>query len=339
MRSVTRQCVTCKRHCIKPSDQLLGQLPAERVTPASTFDKVSVDYAGPFQIKYGHVRKPTVLKAYICLFVCLAVKAVHLELVSDLTAEAFIAALRQFVARHGCPSLIWSDHGTNFVGANRELREFNVFLSSQIMQGAISEFCSSHNIEWKYIPERSPHFGGLWESAVKSVKNHLKRIVSPVKLTFEEFLTQIEACLNSRPLIPNNSADDDGIEVLTPGHFLIGKPVTALPDPQISYRAVSLLRRWHLCQCLVHHFCQRWENEYLSSMNKLSKWKYPSRNMAIGDIVILQESGTVPTKWPLGRILQTHPGQDNLVRVVTLKTAQGIYKRPVSKIAVLLPVD
>ena len=159
VRSVTRQCVTCKRHCVKPNVQLLGQLPAERVTPASTFDKVGVDYAGPFQIKYGHVRKPTVLKAYICLFVCLAVKAVHLELVSDLTAEAFIAALRRFVARRGCPSLIWSDHGTNFVGANRELREFHTFLSNRIIQGATSEFCSSHNIEWKYIPERSPHYG------------------------------------------------------------------------------------------------------------------------------------------------------------------------------------
>ena len=157
VRSVTRQCVTCKRQCVKPTDQLLGQLPAERVTPASTFDKVGVDYAGPFQIKFGHVRKPTVLKAYICLFVCLAVKAVHLELVSDLTAEAFIAALRRFVARRGCPSLIWSDHGTNFVGANRELREFHTFLSNRITQGATSEFCSSHNIEWKYIPERSPH--------------------------------------------------------------------------------------------------------------------------------------------------------------------------------------
>ena len=177
---------------------------------------------------------------------------------------------------------------------------------------------------------------------MKSVKTHLKRIVSPVKLTFEEFatvLTQVEACLNSRPLIPINSTDDDGIEVLTPGHFLIGKPVTALPDPQISYRAVSLLRRWHLCQCLVRHFWQRWENEYLSSINKLNKWRYPTRNVAVGNIVILQESGTVPTKWPLGRVVRTHPGQDNLVRVVTLKTAQGTYKRPVSKIAVLLPVD
>ena len=118
------------------------------------------------------------------------------------------------------------------------------------------------------------------------MKNHLKRIVSPVKLTFEEFttvLTQVEACLNSRPLIPIDSTDDDGIEVLTPGHFLIGKPVTAILDPQISYRAVSLLRRWHLCQCLVRHFWQRWENEYLS---KLNKWRYPTRNVAVGDIVV-----------------------------------------------------
>ena len=113
VRSITRQCVTCKCHSVRPHNQLLGQLPLERVTPASVFERVGLDYAGPFQIKYGCVRKPTVVKAYICLFVCLTVKAVHLELVSDLTTEAFIAALRRFLARRGYPSLLWSDHGTN----------------------------------------------------------------------------------------------------------------------------------------------------------------------------------------------------------------------------------
>jgi hypothetical protein len=174
---------------------------------------------------------------------------------------------------------------------------------------------------------------------VKSVKNHLKRVVSPVKLTFEELSTiliQVEACLNSRPLVPINSPDDDGIEVLTPGHFLIGKPITALPDP---HKSMSVLCRWHLCQCLVRPFWQRWQNEYLSSINRYNKWKHPSRNVAPGDVVVLQESGIAPTKWPLGRVLETHPGQDNLVRVVTVKTAQGVYTRPVSKIAVLLPMD
>ena len=176
----------------------------------------------------------------------------------------------------------------------------------------------------------------------KSTKTHLARVVASVKLTFEEFstiLTQVEACLNSRPLTSMSTADDDGIEVLTPGHFLIGKPLAALPDPSFSYRSISLLRRWHLCQNLVRHFWQRWCKEYLSIINRYNKWHNPTRNVVVGDIVMLQESGTVPTKWPLGRVIETHPGKDNLVRVVTVKTAQGIYKRPVSKVAVLLPND
>ena len=101
VRSITRQCITCRRHSVKPHNQQMGQLPIERVTVAAPFERSGVDYAGPFLIKYGHVRKPTIVKTYICLFVCLAVKAVHLELVSDMTTEAFIAALRRFIARRG----------------------------------------------------------------------------------------------------------------------------------------------------------------------------------------------------------------------------------------------
>ena len=340
VRSVVRKCVTCRRQFIKPQPQMMGQLPIERITPDSVFERVGVDYAGPFLVKYGSVRKPTVVKTYLCVFVSLTVKAVHLELVSDLTSEAFIAALRRFVARRGYPSLLWSDHGTNFVGANRELREFNLFLENQTTQGIISEFCSARNIEWKFIPEHSPHFGGLWESTVKSVKTHLRRVVGTVKLTFEELttvFTQIEACLNSRPLVSINSHNDDGIEVLTPGHFLIGRPLTSLPDPEISYRSVSLLGRWHLCQSLVRHFWSRWSSEYLSTLNKYGKWHHPVKNISIGDIVVVREDGTVPSFWPLAKVVQTYPGKDGLVRVVDVKTSKGTYKRPVTKVAVLLP--
>ena len=126
------------------------------------------------------VRKPTIVKAYICLFVSLTVKAVHLEVVSNLTSEALVATLRRFVARRGCPTLIWSDNGTNFVGANHELKEMYEFLSRKDVRDAIANSCVSLGVEWKFIPEHSPHFGGLWEAAVKSMKKHLRRVVGDI---------------------------------------------------------------------------------------------------------------------------------------------------------------
>ena len=164
----------------------MGQLPMERVTPDSVFDRVGVDYAGPVCIKYGHVRKPTVVEAYVCVFVSMSVKAVHLELVSDLTTEAFVACLRRFIARRGKPSLIWNDHGTNFIGAARQLKELYKFLQERKITDIITDFCSTQCIVWDFIPEHAPHFGGLWESAVGSMKKHLSRIVGNVKLTFKE---------------------------------------------------------------------------------------------------------------------------------------------------------
>ena len=173
------------------------------------------------------------------------------------------------------------------------------------------------------------------------MKIHLRYVVSTHKLTFEEFttiLTQVESCLNSRPLVPLQ-CDEDGIEALTPGHFLIGKLPEAIPDPAFSYRTLSLLWRWHLCQALVRHFWQRWSTEYISSLRHYTKWHHPTRNVQVGDVVILQEDNMVPTKWPLAKVIQTHTGKDGLVRVVTIKTPTGTYKRPVTKITLLLPSD
>ena len=320
----------------------MGQLPIERLTPGPVFDKTGIDFAGPVQTKYAHSRKPVIVKSYVCLFVSLSVKAVHLEPVSDLTSDAFIAALRRFTARRGKPSLILSDHGTNFVGANKELQQMYDVLKEQTTRGEISDFCTTQNIQWKFIPERSPHFGGLWEAAVKSMKFHFKRVIGDIKLNFEELTTvlaQIESCLNSRPLTPLSVPDDDGIGALTPGHFLIGQPLESIPDSAFSYRPVSLLKRWHLCQSIVRHFWKRWSTEYITSLRRSNKWLRSSRNIQVGDIAILQEDNLVPTKWPLARVLEVYPGKDGLVRVVTVKTSTGVYKRPISKLALLLPQD
>ena len=167
---------------------------------------------------------------------------------------------------------------------------------------------------------------------------HLRYIVGNVKLTFEEFTTvlaRVESCLNSRPLV-SLPPDDDGIEVLTPGHFLIGRPLEALPDPSFSYCSLTLLRRWLLCQALVCHFWQRWSSEYITSLKRYTKQQHPSRNICVGYIVILQEDNLIPTKWPLARVIKVHAGKDDLVRVVTVKTSSGTYNRLISKIALLL---
>ena len=152
VRSVTRGCIICRRNSEKPKPQMMGRLPIERVTPDLVFDNVGVDYAGPVHVKYGYTRKPTVVKAYICVFVSLSVKAVHLELVSDLTTDAFVSALRRFIAHRGKPKLIWSDHGTNFIGAQKDLKQLAEFLESQRVQNIVSRFCTSQHIQWKFIP-------------------------------------------------------------------------------------------------------------------------------------------------------------------------------------------
>ena len=155
------------------------------------------------------------------------------------------------------------------------------------------------------------------------MKFHLKHVVASTKFTFEEFttiLSQVEACLNSRPPTPS-SCDSDSVKALTPGYFLIGKPIESL-------RALPLLRRWHLCQSIVRHFWQRWSAEYVTSLRRLTKWQHPTRNFQVGDIVVLQEDNLVPTKWPLALMVKVHVGNDKLVRVVTVKTSTGTISDP-----------
>ena len=233
---------------MKPQNQIMGQLPFERVSIDCVFSCVGIDYAGSFYQKLCHVCRPTIAKPYDCLFVSLSVKTVHIEVVSDLSTDTFIMCLRRFISQRGKLNLLWSDYSTNFVGVACELRELKDFLAQQKTQKIVSEFCTSQHIKWKFIPKCAPHFGRLWEAAVKCIKTHLRLIVSSIKLTYEELtavLAQVECCLNSRPLVALPS-DNDRIELLTPGHFLIGHPLEAHLDSSNSYVFTSLLCRWHL---------------------------------------------------------------------------------------------
>ena len=236
-RFIYRSCVVCRKAAAKTQHQMMGQLPASRLTPNPPFTICSVDYAGPFLLKKGHTRKPVVIKCYMAVFVCFSTKTVHLEAITDAMAKTFIECLKRFISRRGCPSDIHSDNGGNFVGARGELRELYQLLDRQDTLNTIDHDLSGHRIQWHASPERAPHFGGLWEAAVKSAKLHLIRVIGTQRLTYEEFntiLTQVEACLNSRPLVSITSPSIDGVDALTPAHFLLQRPAKAYPEELIE---------------------------------------------------------------------------------------------------------
>ena len=225
--------MTCQKQKATTYQQLVGQLPSTRVIPGPPFINTGVDYAGPVTLKMGQVRKPTYTKAYICIFVSFTVKAVHLELVTDLTAEAFIATLRRFILDgviHGCDILTTIQ--TSFE-ANHDPRDLTSALNKHEIADVIGKFCTYNGVQWSFIPEHLPNFGSLWESTVKSAKRHLSKAIKGYALTYQQYttvLSQIEAVLNSCPLVPADYPDLTGLEPLTLGHFLIGQAITALSD-------------------------------------------------------------------------------------------------------------
>jgi len=328
------RCIRCIRFkSTATPQQLMGDLPKCRVTPSRPFTQCGIDYAGPISIKFSKGRRAKTTKGHISLFICLSTKAVHIEAVSDLTADAFIAALRRFCARRGTPTHIYSDNATNFHGAHRKIYELHQSWIKLPKSAQVSHYLTQSSIEWHFIPPSSPHFGGLWEAGIRSVKYHLKRVLEEAVLTFEEFSTlptQIEALLNSRPITYINPNDIDSINALTPTHFLTGDVSTSIPDdPKVG--AQSWKDKWEHIQHLRRGFWKRWSHEYVSSLQNRRKWTSAQPNVKMNDLVILKEESP-PGTWPLARVIDVHQGNDGLVRVVTLKTAKGLVKRAICKI-------
>lgn len=337
-KKVVRMCMKCFRQTAKPVNPIMGDLPKYRLTAVYPFHSTGVDYAGPFLIKDRKGRGAKISKCYICLFVCLGTKAVHLELVSDLSTDAFIATFRRFVSRRGKPSHMFSDNGTNFVGASKELKNLQDFVNQN--ESIITDCMSQEGIVWHHIAPNFPNCGGLWEAGVKSCKHHLKRILTQTPLTFEDFatlLTQIEAVLNSRPITPL-SDDPNDFEVLTPAHFLIGRSFSTTPDPDLSSIPLSRLNRYQHIQQMVGHFWKRWHKEYINQLQTRDKWKIQRKNMEVGQMVLIKDDNLPPANWRLGRIFEVYPGQDQVVRVAAVKTATSLVKRPVNKLC-LLPIE
>ncbi|KAG7299296.1 hypothetical protein JYU34_016216 [Plutella xylostella] len=329
-----RLCVTCRKHSPSKADQLMGDLPEHRINASRPFYHTRLDFTGHIMVKANKGRGIKTSKGYIAVFVCMVTKAVHLELVSDLSTSALLAAVRRMAGRRGTPRNLYSDNGTNFIGGNRVLQQEYEETLKSIDHHFISEL-SEMEIKWHFQAPSWPSAGGIWEAAVKQVKKHLTRVIGSHKLTYEEYatlLTQIEACLNGRPLCAI-SEDPEELDYLTPAHFLASGPILTIVETEHDLRT-----RWHLVQKIYQDVWKRWRAEYLSQLSIRPKWRSPQPNIKEGDIVIIQDANLPPGKWALGRVLETHPGKDGYVRVVSVKTKNGVLKRPIVKLS-RLPVQ
>ncbi|GFU44539.1 uncharacterized protein TNCV_1506531 [Trichonephila clavipes] len=239
-----------------------------------------------------------------------ASKAVHLEIVSDLTTDAFLATLKRFVARRGKCATISSENAKNFVGANRELKRLHNLL--KFPEEKLSSYLSSEGISWNFMPPRAPNFGGLWEAG-------------------------IEGILNSRPITPL-SEDIDDLEVLTPGHFLIGRPITSISEPNLLDKTENTLSLWQKLTKIVQHIWTKWSRDYLNNLQQRNKWQFHKDNVKLNTMVLIKDDNLPVNKWSLGRITKLVPGTDGKVPVVEIKTNKGNIKRSIGKVCVL-PLD
>lgn len=326
-------CLQCHRRRIEPCVPIMAQLPDCRVSESCAFQFTGVDYAGPFLVKRGRgkVRE----KRWICLWTCLSTRGIYLDLCASLDTDSFIMALRRFFARKPRAQELYSDNGTNFVGANRELLEG---IQRWNADTELHSFLALREISWHFNPPKAPHMGGAWERLVKCTKTALYATLKDQ--CFHEdilvtVLTEIEATLNSRPLTSIPDGPDD-LEPLTPNHFIIGQANCPLPF-DITYESdLSSRKRWKVAQAYAALVWRRFRQEYLPGLNVTRKWQTKNPNLSIGDLVLVVDDNAPRGSWPLGRILNVFPSlSDSCVRKVEVRTKSGVYIRPAAKLCLL----
>ena len=256
-----------------------------------------------------------------------------------LDTDSFVIAFTWMTSRRGTPTYVISDNGTNFVGAERELRELVEALDANRITQETSKY---HPIDWKLNPPCAPHFGGVFEALIKSAKKAIKVILGDADVTDEELHTAVsgaERLLNSRP-ITYVSSDPNDLSPLTPSHFLVGEiggPFA--PEALDREQTYNPRKRWHRVQQLLGQFWKRWRKEFLPSLNVRKKWFHPRHNLKEGDIVLIVEPNASRGEWPLGRVIEAYPGDDGLVRVVKVKAKNKEYLRPVHRLCPLEYVE
>ena len=265
VRQLISSCVTCRRTKAPPQDQKMADLPKDRLTPAPPFTYVAVDYFGPFTTKQG-TKEP---KRYGALFTCLVGRAVHIEITNSLETDSFLNALHRFIARHGPVREIRCDNGTNFVRAERELRE----ALEEMNHDELTEKLRQQQTDRKFNPPAASHMGGVWERQIRTVQRILATLLHEHTSRLDDeslhtLLRKVESIINSRPLIVISSDVKDPLP-LSPSQILTMKTrVVLLPPGQFQHNDVYMRRHWCRVQYLCNLFWSRWKKEYLPTLQQ-----------------------------------------------------------------------
>lgn len=334
VRRVLSDCMFCKRLNAKPLGQRMANLPFDRISPNEPpFTFTGVDIFGTFLVKRGRCE----VKRFGCLFTCLTIRAIHIEVIHSMETDSFLQALQRFISRRGQIKMLRSDNGTNFVGACNELRQALKGLD----QVKINSYLNRRNIEWRFNPPTASHMGGVWERQIRSVRKILSVLLKEQALDDESLCTLMclaEAIVNGRPI---TTISDDHLdpEALTPNHLLLLRSNASLTVGEPDDKDIYSRKRWRQVQYLADVFWRRWSREYLPTLQLRQKWHEPVKNLEVGDIVVLVDDKLPRNVWQLGRVIEVYPGTDGLVRSVkvTTKTTGGTCAliRPVHKLCLL----
>ncbi|GFQ87953.1 integrase catalytic domain-containing protein [Trichonephila clavata] len=307
--------------------QITAPLPRDRIEQSPPFAVTGLDFAGPIFVKNSKE------KFYIQLCTCAVTRALHLELVTSLTMEAFLLAFCRFISRRGLCTVIYSDNARTFKRAEIELRQ----LWAIIDHPDVKEFCASRGVKWKYIIKRSAWWDGFYERIVRSVKTILRKVIGKSSLTSEELetvLCEIEAVINSRPITYIDS-DSTGNFPLTPSHFLLGRRLTSLLAVKLStidcvVDKKGLIKRFNYRERLLNNFWKQWRKDNLLNLKSVH-FVNPTKEteFKINDIVLIHDDRLPRSLWKLGKVVEIFTGRDKKVRACAIKTENSIIKRPV----------
>ena len=330
-------CIKCKKLRGTPSSQKMADLPRERMDEVEPFTYTGVDCFGPFLIK----ERRSEVKRWGILFTCLSSRAIHLETLNSMTADAFINAYRRFTCRRGKVRALYHDRGTNFIGGKGYLEAaLSEMDHDTIRRTLLKDSCDW--VQFNPITPKASHMGGAWERQIRTVRSALSSLLQDVGQQLDDellrtLMTEAEAVVNSRPLSCISMNDASVVEPITPSQLLTLKSTVVLPPPGKFCRPdVYGRQRWRRVQYLANQFWTRWRREFLPSLQERRKWHHPEPNIERDDVVVVVEDDAPRNRWPLGRVVDAYTGADGLVRSVRVRIGDSEYDRPIHKLILLL---